>query len=223
LNINTIGSDFLELDAQPTHKSPLLFIDGSKPWDAKFWHRLIEFRDLSTAATSWFPGTRDVQAVGVALANYPNHLGLEQLGELCLLQLAADPNFLGFWQDRASLGNLPGLPWSGINDAPPLSNGIPDFLLPAQHARRFARNANLLTTRSDTYMVTVRVEIVRQTPNLAVLGQREYMYLVDRSYCLRAPQQGAPTAPLFNGRVNPTFVPPKVWRMTIPRYAAYGG
>jgi len=244
LNVNTIGSDFLQLDAgrAPGVWSPLLFIDRGRPWDANFWQRFIEFRDLT--AGSWYPGSRAAEAVGGALPNYPDHVGLEQLGELCNFQYTGDVNFIGFWQDRASLSV--GSPWPTNID----TNGdsIPDFLLPAQHTRRFARNANLLTTRSDTYMVTLRVELVRpawqdrnnngvmeanEVTAIQSLGQREYMYLIDRSYCLKAPQQlpvglgddtwGTHANPLFNGQVNPDFVAPRVWRMTIPRYAAYGG
>jgi hypothetical protein len=60
------------------------------------------------------------------------------------------------------------------------------------------------------------------------LGEKEYMYLTDRSYCAKAPQQ-SPAGPggafdaQFNGRINPDYIPPRVWRMSIPRYPGYGG
>lgn len=211
LNINTITDAFVSLDGA-TGRPLLPLTNPLNPWDAEFWRQLIAFRDL---ADSYATG-RGIAAVGPAgIPGYAEHPGIEQLGELCNLQLlnpaTNEVAFQGFWQDRDTQGDG-------------------NYLLPAQHLRRFHANANLLSVRSDTYMVTIRVEVVRpvwqdadEITRIDRLSQKEFMYLVDRSYCAKAPQQAPSADSAMNGRVNPDFVPPRVWRMTVPRYPAYGG
>ena len=133
-------------------------------------------------------------------------LGFEQLGEICNVQASTfvgagyPQSFQGLWQ-YPFRKNLYGA--ATVNNCP---------MLPQQYMRKFMANVNRLTTRSDTFMVTMKIEIVRPIlttsfdplTNLAgflgtapvanlqridVLGQKEYMYLVDRSYCTRPPQK----------------------------------
>jgi len=224
LNLNTVA-DWYSLDQLN------LLVNVPRSWPAEqpptplqldlaFWRRLLAYRDKRDPATGslgWYgpanqrrnrvaqvpavPQVRDATTASELEA----FLGFEQLGEICNVQDTTEEPFEGFWEDRDIDGD-----------------GTPDIaLLPAQHIRRFARNANMLSVRSDTYMVTMRVQIVRPiyigaTPDrVEVLGEREYMYLMDRSYCIKPPQNDSA------GQWNPDFIPPRVWRMAVPRYLTY--
>jgi hypothetical protein len=256
LNLNTVADwysleqvDGLLLNVPASIKT----LAGAPTVDG-FWRRLFDYRDKADpyqSADSWFMDWDGRRNHGQALLvrdelwcankDFDKYAfrGFEQLAEVCNIQ--ANEGCEGFWQNPVQ-GNT-----YGLQTGNPNAGAAYNPLLPQEYMRKFARNMNILTTRSDTYMVTVRVEIVRPTPgldyvndpantlpalrNIAVLGQREFMYLTDRSYCLQAPQKlpagvaawGGAANPNFNGRVNSAFIPPKVWRMTIPRYAAYGG
>ncbi len=230
LNVNTITPDEAnDLDnlADAEGKRVLLSMDpvAGVPADTTFWNRLLQYRDKTPMG--WYPsvppGSRRTAVVpgGIPVRDsdpgvgHPDEtmafLGFEQLGELCNIQNAADPGFGGFWQNA---GNAP--------------------RMPQQYLRRFASNMNLLTTRSDNYMATIRVEIVRPIYDAGgdwqrneSFGQREYMYLIDRSYCAHSPQQNEDPvtgdrtpwdySDLYrNGHVTPDFISPRVWRMSVP-------
>jgi hypothetical protein len=219
LNINTMASGFTSLDGAAGR--PLLPLTNPlNPRDAEFWQQLVAFRDLTPSTPYGLLGRGAAAVGGAGIPGYTEHSGVEQLGELCNLQFlnsaTGEVAFQGLWQNRDTEGD-----------------GTWDLLyqLPAQHIRRFSASANLLSVRSDTYMVTVRIEIVQRVEDAVGtlvqtnrLGQKEFMYLTDRSYCLEAPQKDLTAGdPMLTGRVNPDYIPPRVWRMTIPRYAGYGG
>ncbi len=221
-----------------------------------FWRRLFNYRDkkdpnpadLASAvlpdqewyadsiakpsgrrATTGITGVRDTnQPWPPPAGQFPDSLayvGFEQLAEVCNIQLGKDPQsgnpdptFDAFWQDP-------------LNDAVFGRNAKLDPLLPQQYMRKLAGNFNRLTTRSDSYMVTVRVEIVRPTwkdlnndglmqlneiTRVDILGHRQYAYLVDRSVCTQPPQLGGTLANGFNGTYNTDFIAPRSWRSPQP-------
>ena len=218
LNVNTV-TEWNTLNGCPN-----LLLGMNVPAYANFWDRLVNYRDkrdpgVGGLGVDWYPRATPnsrrnniapvpilVRDNTLATEDEASFLGFEQLGELCNVQNKADWSFAGFWQNATT---------------------VPRF--PQQYIRRFEQNANLLSVRSDTYMVTLRVEIVRPVYDTAnvlqkidTFGQREYMYLVDRSYCAKAPQKDLVVGDAaFNGRVNPTYIPPRAWRMSIPSYNGY--